>query len=258
MGGAAAPAQAGAEAGCDSLDSIAINVAQPGGERGDGVPGQLQAGTGAFAGWIRGRTIEKREDADGLAGSFQLARHFVSHDAAEAVAAEPVRSGRLDGAHFLNVARSHGFDAVERLGRGDEAVGGLVWSKFFGQFAIGEKTAATAAAKGVQPENRGFRAGGLNLDEAGAKGGAFFLGENGGHFLDGRSLKENRERQVFAQDFFDLGDQLDREERVAADLEEVVRRAKGTVAEDIFPDVEEFSLEEGWWQRRAGGPQSRA
>ena len=56
-------------------------------------------------------------------------------------------------------------------------------------------------------------------------------------WLIGWRFDQSGERQLYLEGFFDLGEQANRQYRVAAQLKIVLLRANGSQAEKIFPNL---------------------
>src|SRR5579859_5506233 len=97
-------------------------------------------------------------------------------------------------------------------------------------------------AGGMYEKERPLAATRLDRHKRGLRAGRSLLAQDIGQLLDRCSLKNSRDRKLFAQLLLDDGEQAHRQQRVTSQLEEIVSDPDWTDAQNFLPDAREMAL----------------
>ena len=179
--------------------------------------------------WLRRIGIDQRQQADFLAESAQPLRDREGDHAAERMPAQPIGAMRLDGADFIGA--EHGEVCQPRLRRGHF-------------HESGEEHAIKRLILAEQPreidktgnaEKRWPRAGGPNfLEDRLARDR--LLRKQECEPGDGGSFEKRGQRELAPQGFFDPAHQINRQQRMPAQIEKIVMHANRIEPQHLLPD----------------------
>src|SRR3954466_1647759 len=100
----------------------------------------------------------------------------------------------------------------------------------------------------MNPEDWTLCALGLNIDDGGPGLRPGIAADEVGQLANGRRLEEGRERQFAFEGFFELREQFYCEQRMAAEIEEIIGRADRVHAEDALPNFRNLLFQRVGWR----------